>query len=87
VLIMSVNPGFGGQEYIPTMTDKIARLAEMIRVTGREIDIEVDGGIDAARAPEVVGAGANVLVAGTAVFKHPGGIQAGIDAIRASIAH
>jgi ribulose-phosphate 3-epimerase len=82
---MSVNPGFGGQEYIPTMTAKIARLAEMIRETGREIDIEVDGGIDAARAPEVVAAGANVLVAGTAVFRHPGGAKAGIAAIRDAV--
>ncbi len=84
VLIMSVNPGFGGQEYIPTMTDKIARLAAMIRQTGRAVDIEVDGGIDAERAAEVVGVGANVLVAGTAVFRHPGGVKAGIDAIRAA---
>jgi ribulose-phosphate 3-epimerase len=84
VLIMSVNPGFGGQAYIPTMTAKIARLAAMIRETGLPIDIEVDGGIDANRAAEVVAAGASVLVAGTAVFKHPGGIKGGIDAIRAA---
>ncbi len=85
VLIMSVNPGFGGQSYIPTMTDKIARLAEMIRVTGREIDIEVDGGIDASTAGDVVAAGANVLVAGTAVFKHQGGPGGGIGALRDAV--
>jgi ribulose-phosphate 3-epimerase len=82
VLIMSVNPGFGGQSYIPTMTDKIARLRTMISAAGREIDIEVDGGIDAGTAPEVVAAGADVLVAGTAVFKHKDGVAAGIRALR-----
>lgn len=86
VLIMSVNPGFGGQTYIPTMTDKIARLREMIRKTGREVDIEVDGGIDESTAAEVVGAGANVLVAGTAVFRHRDGVAGGIKALRESVA-
>ena len=69
VLVMTVNPGFGGQSYIPTMTDKIARLAAMIAATGRAVDIEVDGGIDPTTAPMVVGAGATVLVAGTNVFR------------------
>lgn len=88
VLIMSVNPGFGGQGYIPTMTDKIARLAEMTREAGRQIDIEVDGGIDATTAPEVVAAGATVLVAGTAVFNHKDGVAGGIRALRkAASAH
>ena len=68
VLVMTVNPGFGGQSYIPTMTDKIARLAAMIAATGRAVDIEVDGGIDLTTAPMVVGAGATVLVAGTNRF-------------------
>jgi ribulose-phosphate 3-epimerase len=86
VLIMSVNPGFGGQSYIPTMTSKIARLRKMISEAGREIDIEVDGGVDAETAPEVVAAGATVLVAGTAVFKHPDGIAAGIRSLRAAAA-
>jgi len=85
VLIMSVNPGFGGQSYIPTMTDKIARLREMIRKTGREVDIEVDGGIDESTAAEVVEAGANVLVAGTAVFRHKDGVAGGINALRESV--
>ena len=58
ILIMSVNPGFGGQNYIPTMTAKIARLAALIAETGREIEIEVDGGIDVRTTPEVVAAGA-----------------------------
>jgi ribulose-phosphate 3-epimerase len=82
VLIMSVNPGFGGQSYIPTMTDKIARLRAMIDGAGRDIDIEVDGGIDVDTASEVVAAGANVLVAGTAVFRHPAGVAGGIRTLR-----
>jgi ribulose-phosphate 3-epimerase len=82
VLVMTVNPGFGGQEYIGTMTDKVARVAAMVRERGWETDIEVDGGIDADTAPAVVGAGATVLVAGTAVFGHPDGIAAGIAALR-----
>ena len=84
VLIMTVNPGFGGQSYIPTMTAKIARLAAMIAETGRAIEIEVDGGIDVNTTPEIVAAGARVLVAGTAVFGHPGGVAGGIAALRAA---
>jgi ribulose-phosphate 3-epimerase len=82
VLVMTVNPGFGGQGYIETMTDKVARLAAMACERGLELDIEVDGGIDADTAPVVAGAGATVLVAGTAVFGHPDGIAAGIAALR-----
>lgn len=82
VLVMTVNPGFGGQAYIETMTAKVARLAAMARERGLTPDIEVDGGIDADTAPVVAGAGASVLVAGTAVFNHPAGIAAGIAALR-----
>lgn len=67
VLVMSVNPGFGGQAFIPSAVEKIARLNAMIG--GRPIDIEVDGGITPETAPLVTRAGANVLVAGSAVFK------------------
>ncbi len=84
VLVMTVNPGFGGQSFIPTMIAKIARLAELIRDIGRDVEIEVDGGIDADTAPEVVAAGARVLVAGTAVFGHPNGVAGGIAALRAA---
>ena len=69
VLIMSVEPGFGGQSYIPESTRRIARLRQMIAEAGTETIIEVDGGISAANAAEVYGAGADVLVAGSAVFK------------------
>src|ERR671935_9625 len=67
VLVMSVNPGFGGQTFIPHAVERIARLRAM--AAGRPIDIEVDGGVTPETAPAVVAAGANVLVAGTAVFK------------------
>ena len=69
VLIMSVEPGFGGQSYIPESTARIARLRQMIDEAGSGTLIEVDGGISAANAAEVYGAGADVLVAGSAVFK------------------
>lgn len=68
VLVMTVNPGFGGQAYIP-LADKIYDVAERIKAQGRLIDLQVDGGINPHTAPEVIQAGANVLVAGTAVFK------------------
>jgi ribulose-phosphate 3-epimerase len=67
VLVMTVNPGFGGQAFIPAMLDKITEVREMIR--GRNIDIEVDGGIGRGNAGAVARAGANVLVAGSAIFK------------------
>lgn len=67
VLVMSVNPGFGGQKFIPAVVDKIARIKAMIG--SRPIDIEVDGGVTPETAPLVTAAGANVLVAGSAVFK------------------
>jgi ribulose-phosphate 3-epimerase len=89
VLVMTVNPGFGGQSYIPTMTAKVARLAALIHELpeGTErADIEVDGGIDVTTVGPVVAAGATVLVAGTTVFRHPAGVAAGIRSLRAAIA-
>jgi len=83
VLIMTVNPGFGGQTFISAMLDKIAEVRDMVR--GRNIDIEVDGGITAANAGDVVRAGANVLVAGSAVFKGSD-YAANIRAIRTAAA-
>jgi ribulose-phosphate 3-epimerase len=81
VLCMSVNPGFGGQAFIPSVCDKVRRIRAM--AAGRAIDIEVDGGVTAETAPLVAQAGANVLVAGSAVFRsgHASYAQA-IDAIR-----
>ncbi|WP_033924203.1 ribulose-phosphate 3-epimerase [Sphingomonas sp. 35-24ZXX] len=69
ILVMSVNPGFGGQSFISSQLRKIEAIAKMIQKSGRMIDLEVDGGIDTVTAPQAVDAGANVLVAGTATFK------------------
>ena len=68
ILVMTVNPGFGGQAFIPSQLDKIKRLRAMITATGKAIDLEVDGGINAQTAKLVIAAGADVLVAGSAVF-------------------
>ncbi|MDZ4654642.1 MAG: ribulose-phosphate 3-epimerase [Coriobacteriia bacterium] len=68
VLVMSVNPGFGGQVFIPQSVDKIRRLVRMIGETGSNARIAVDGGIDATTTPLVVDAGASILIAGSAVF-------------------
>jgi len=71
VMIMSVNPGFGGQSYIPAVTEKVRRLRRLADERGLELDIEVDGGIKASTVGAVAEAGANVFVAGTAVFGAP----------------
>jgi len=81
VNVMTVEPGFGGQKFIVHSPDKIRRL----RAMAPEVEIEVDGGIDAQTAPLVVKAGATVLVAGSAVFGFKAGIAAGIAAIRKSV--
>jgi len=80
ILVMSVNPGFGGQSFIETQLGKIAAVRARIEATGRDIDLEVDGGINAETAARAIGAGADVLVAGTATFK------GGPDAYAANIA-
>lgn len=69
ILVMTVNPGFGGQKYIDAMTDKIAKVKELVDMSGKNIDIQVDGGINFSNVKEVIGAGANIIVAGSAVFK------------------
>ena len=69
VLIMSVNPGFGGQNFIPYILAKVSQIKEMIDLCGKDIDIEVDGGVSPANSKHLIKAGANVLVAGSAVFK------------------
>lgn len=68
ILLMSVNPGFGGQKFIQTSLDKVRRLRRMIDERGLKTRIEIDGGIDAANVAEIVAAGAEIIVAGTAVF-------------------
>lgn len=84
VLVMSVNPGFGGQEFIRSSLDKIALLREMVAGRGGGVDIEVDGGIDPKTAPEVAAAGADILVAGSAIFGK-GDIREAIDSIKGVI--
>jgi len=68
VLLMSVNPGFGGQRFVPTSLDKLRRLREMIDGRGLSTNIEIDGGIDLSNIAEIVSAGANIVVAGSAVY-------------------
>ncbi|MGB4873657.1 MAG: ribulose-phosphate 3-epimerase [Candidatus Promineifilaceae bacterium] len=86
VLIMSVNPGFGGQSYIPGSTAKIRRLRQMLDAIGSQADLEVDGGIKPFNAAEIAAAGANVLVAGSAVFGDGRTIAENIAAFRNSLA-
>ena len=69
ILVMSVNPGFGGQSFITSQLRKIEAIRKMIDKSGRDIRLEVDGGVDAATAPQVIAAGADVLVAGSATFR------------------
>ena len=82
VLIMSVNPGFGGQSFIPASTARVSRTRSLLERAGSEAELEVDGGVDAENARELQAAGATVLVAGSAVYRHPDGPAAGIRAIR-----
>jgi ribulose-phosphate 3-epimerase len=82
VLVMSVNPGFGGQSFIPSSTEKIRKVRRMADATGRELEIEVDGGIGPDTAGEVAAAGATVLVAGAAVYRGAGSVAENIAAIR-----
>ena len=85
VLVMTVNPGFGGQAFIPTSPEKVRGTRELLAAGGnRDALIQVDGGISAETVSRVVEAGANVLVAGSAVFGHRGGAGAGVNALRAS---
>jgi ribulose-phosphate 3-epimerase len=87
VLIMSVNPGFGGQSYIPTSTDKIARLRQMLDARGlQHVDIEVDGGVHPGNVAEVVAAGVNVVVAGSAIFNKKASVAENIAAFRRALA-
>ena len=81
VLLMSVNPGFGGQSYIPVVTEKIKELKALIDEMNLDIDIEVDGGVKPSNIAEVVNAGANVIVAGSAIF-NAGNIDEAVKSLR-----
>ena len=82
VLVMTVNPGFGSQQFIHTTLPKIRRVRQMIDQNKPGCDLEVDGGIDATTAPLAVAAGANVLVAGSAIFGASGGVAAAMKRLR-----
>ena len=84
ILVMTVNPGFGGQSYISTMEPKIAEVRRMVNEAGLEdtVDVEVDGGISASTIQGAARSGANVLVAGSALFKHKDGLGAAVQELR-----
>ena len=84
VLVMSVNPGFSGQRFIESVLPKIRRVRETIADRKTSCDLEVDGGVNADTAPAAVSAGVNILVAATAVFRHPDGVAEGIRVLRES---
>lgn len=85
ILVMTVNPGFGGQRFIPETMPKLEMVREMIEESGQEIDLAVDGGIDPDTAPTVVRAGANVLVAGSAIFNKNRSIQENLAMLQQSM--
>lgn len=85
ILIMSVNPGFGGQGYIPTSTDKLRRCRAMVEARKPDIEIEVDGGVKANNIREVVEAGADVVVAGSAIFNDKESVSQAIGRLRAAL--
>jgi ribulose-phosphate 3-epimerase len=82
VLVMTVNPGFGGQSFIAEMLPKIVEIRHSLDLIGSQAWLEVDGGVADKTLPALIKAGANAFVAGNAVFKHPNGIEAGIKTLR-----
>jgi len=86
VLVMTVNPGFGHQRFLPSTLSKIRRVSQMIEQMNPECELEVDGGIDEATAPMAVAAGANVLVAGTSVFGAGKDVTAAMESLREAVA-
>jgi len=86
ILVMSVNPGFGGQSFIRSQLTKISELRSMIEATGRDIILEVDGGVNPITARDCIKAGASALVAGSAVFKGSGSYAENITALRGPLA-
>ena len=86
VLVMTVNPGFGGQEFIPASVGKIRRVRQMINQVKPEIELEIDGGVDAHTTPGAVEAGARVLVAGSSVFGASDGVATALERLRMAAA-
>jgi ribulose-phosphate 3-epimerase len=87
LLVMSVNPGYSGQTFLPEILPKLEQLHEMLEKVNPAADLEVDGGIDSETLPLVLKAGANVIVAAHAIFDYPGGIAAGIQQLRSLFPH
>jgi ribulose-phosphate 3-epimerase len=86
VLVMTVNPGFSGQEFIREMLPKIAQVRKMLDEIGSSARLQVDGGVSEKTLPELIAAGADAFVAGNAIFKHPAGVAGGIQALRSVMA-
>ncbi|HWQ47279.1 MAG TPA: ribulose-phosphate 3-epimerase [Longilinea sp.] len=84
ILVMSVNPGFSGQQFIPQSTAKVQQVRNLLTASSSKAVIQVDGGINETTAKDVLHAGADVLVAANAIFRYPQGIQAGVAALRKS---
>jgi ribulose-phosphate 3-epimerase len=82
VLVMTVNPGYSGQKFIPETMPKVKQIREWIKASGLEVDIQVDGGINPDSLPIAQQAGANVFVAASAIFKHPEGVFAGVQGLK-----
>lgn len=87
LLLMTVNPGFGGQKFITSVLQKVKRARALIRANNPNCELEVDGGIDQTTGPLAIAAGADVLVAGTCIFAHPGGPGAGVQALAEACQH
>ncbi|MGA8634422.1 MAG: ribulose-phosphate 3-epimerase [Candidatus Dormiibacterota bacterium] len=84
-LVMTIDPGFGGQTLLPRTLHKVEHIRREVQRQGLDTEVEVDGGVDATNARACVDAGADVLVAGTAVFRHPGGPKGGVEALQQAI--
>jgi ribulose-phosphate 3-epimerase len=87
VLIMSINPGFGGQAFKPEAFDRLRRMRAAIDECGRKVVLEVDGGINAETLDDAIAAGADLLVSGSAIFKHPDGPRIGVANLLAALHH
>lgn len=85
VLVMTVNPGYSGQAFIPEMLAKVSRMSELIRQAELPIRLEVDGGVNAANILQLRKAGADAFVSASSIFNHPGGIAAGVAALREAL--
>jgi ribulose-phosphate 3-epimerase len=86
VLVLSVNPGFSGQTFLPEVLPKLSTLRQELRKIDRPIWLEIDGGINASTLPLAREAGANVFVSANAIFNHPAGITSGIQLLRSQLA-